>query len=159
MCIGGITPPPKKKKHHPILPSPPLKSANCPSPFTDNPPSVVVLHEPPPKSWIFQWTFKILKFFIPNSILSFKSNLVKIQFEFLVMTEKNIFAYKLFLSLNISDFNLFFMWKLQLPWKKSPPLSQQPPSKSWGPVKTPPFGNLVGDSTPSPCRKGGCTLW
>ena len=32
--------------------------------------------------------------------------LVKIsQFEFLVMTEKNIFAYKLFLSSNISDFN------------------------------------------------------
>ena len=29
------------------------------------------------------------------------------QFEFLVMTEKNVFAYKLFLSLNISDFNLF----------------------------------------------------
>ena len=29
------------------------------------------------------------------------------------MTEKNIFAYKLFLSLNISDFNLFFMEKLQ----------------------------------------------
>ena len=31
------------------------------------------------------------------------------QFEFLVMTEKNIFACKLYLSLNISDFNLFFM--------------------------------------------------
>ena len=31
------------------------------------------------------------------------------QFEFLVMTEKNIFAYKLFLSLNNSDFNLFFL--------------------------------------------------
>ena len=29
------------------------------------------------------------------------------QFEFLVMTEKKIFAHKLFLSLNISDFNLF----------------------------------------------------
>ena len=29
------------------------------------------------------------------------------QFEFLVMTEKNIFAYKIFLSLNISGFNLF----------------------------------------------------
>ena len=28
------------------------------------------------------------------------------QFEFLSMTEKNIFAYKLFLLLNISDFNL-----------------------------------------------------
>ena len=34
------------------------------------------------------------------------------QFEFLVMTEKNIFAYKIFLSLNISDF--IFLWKLQL---------------------------------------------
>ena len=33
------------------------------------------------------------------------------------------------------------MWKLQ------------PPSKSWGPVKAPIFGNLVGGSTP--CRKGG----
>ena len=43
------------------------------------------------------------------------------QFEFLVKTGKNIFAYKLFLLLNISDFNLFFMWKLQPPpWKKSP---------------------------------------
>ena len=31
------------------------------------------------------------------------------QFEFLVMTEKNVFAYKLLLSLNISDFNLFFI--------------------------------------------------
>ena len=29
------------------------------------------------------------------------------QFEFLVMTEKNIFAYKLFLPLNIPDFNFF----------------------------------------------------
>ena len=35
------------------------------------------------------------------------------QFEFSVMTEKNIFAYEIFLSLNVSDFNLFFMWKLQ----------------------------------------------
>ena len=29
------------------------------------------------------------------------------QFEFSVMTEKNIFAYKLFLQLNILDFGLF----------------------------------------------------
>ena len=36
--------------------------------------------------------------------------LVKIShFEFLVMTEQNIFGYKLFLSLNILDFSLFFM--------------------------------------------------
>ena len=30
------------------------------------------------------------------------------QFKFLVNTDKNIFVYKLVLSLNISDFNLFF---------------------------------------------------
>ena len=36
------------------------------------------------------------------------------------MTKKNIFAYKLILSLNISEFNLFFMWK-------SPPTSWTPP--------------------------------
>ena len=52
------------------------------------------------------------------------------------MTEKNIFAYELFLSLNISDFSLFFMQKLQPPPEKSqPPLSKQPTSKNftrWG---------------------------
>ena len=31
------------------------------------------------------------------------------QFKFLFVTEKNIFVYELFLSLNISDFSLFFM--------------------------------------------------
>ena len=71
------------------------------------------------------------------------------QFEFLVMIEKKIFTYKVFLSLNILDFNLFFMWQLQTPWKKSPHLfSQEPPSESWGPVKAPLFENLVGGSTP-----------
>ena len=75
------------------------------------------------------------------------------------MTEKNIFAFKIFLSLNISDFNLFFMWQLQPPWKRSPPFSQQPPSKSWRPVKPPLFENLVGGSTHPSCRKRGCTLW
>ena len=47
-----------------------------------------------------------------NTILFLKVNkfLGKIsQFEFLVMTEKNIFAYNFFLTLNISEFNLFFM--------------------------------------------------
>ena len=58
------------------------------------------------------------------------------QFEFLVMIEKKIFTYKVFLSLNILDFNLFFMWQLQPP--------------SWGPVKAPLFENLVGGSTPPP---------
>ena len=74
------------------------------------------------------------------------------------MTEKNIFAYKLFLSLNISDFNLFFYVKIATPLKKgkkSPPFS--PFSQS---CQAPPlFENLVGGSTPPPCRKGeGCTL-
>ena len=57
-----------------------------------------VSSSPPPL-----WNPKMLKFFVLNPILSFKSNyfLVKIsQFEFLVMTEKNIFGYQLSLSLN-----------------------------------------------------------
>ena len=51
-----------------------------------------------PFSLIPSYLLKVTKFFCKIS-----------QFEFLVMTEKNIFAYKLFLSLNISDFSLFFM--------------------------------------------------
>ena len=45
--------------------------------------------------------------------------------ENLVVTEKNIFAYKLFLLLNISDFNIFFYVKIApppLPPEKSHPL-------------------------------------
>ena len=65
----------------------------------------------------------------PENIKSFSSlkpsNVLKVikflgeisQFEFLIMTEKNIFAYKLFSSLNISDFNFLFLWKLQPPLK------------------------------------------
>ena len=34
------------------------------------------------------------------------------------MTEKNIFIYKIIFSLDISDFNLFFMWNLQPSLKK-----------------------------------------
>ena len=76
------------------------------------------------------------------------------------MTEKNIFAYKLFLSLNISDFNLFLCENCNpFPWKKSPtPSFPATPSKSWGPVKPPLFENLVWGSTP--LQKGrGCPLW
>ena len=71
------------------------------------------------------------------------------------MTEKNIFAYKLFLLLNISDFNLFFMWQLQPPLKKVTLSFPATPSKSWGPIKPPFFENLIGGSTPLPCRKKG----
>ena len=34
-----------------------------------------ILHHPPPKTRLFQWTSKIWKFFILNTMLSFKSNL------------------------------------------------------------------------------------
>ena len=79
---------------------------------------------------------------------------------FLVMTGKNIFADQLFLSLNISDFNLFFMWKLQpLPKKSHPPLSQQPPLKvEFLPSPSPPFWKFswrFNPSSPFPCKKGG----
>ena len=85
------------------------------------------------------------------------------QFEFLLMTKKNIFAFKLFLSLNIPDFNLFFMWKLQPPPEKSHPLfPSNPPSKSWGPVKPLPLLKIWLEAQPPPPlqnRGGGCTLW
>ena len=40
-------------------------------------PSLLVFQDPPPspKSWIFQWTPKILNFFILNTVLSLKSNI------------------------------------------------------------------------------------
>ena len=73
-------------------------------------------------SRLFRYFSEPPKYFsslIPSHLLKVTYILHKTsQFEFLVMTEKNIFAYELFLSLNISDFNLFFMWQLQPPLKK-----------------------------------------
>ena len=74
------------------------------------------------------------------------------------MTKKNNFAHKLLLSLNVSDFNLFFTWKLQpslhpLP----PPLKKVIPSKSWGPAK-PPLSLKIWlevQQPPSPKQKEG----
>ena len=79
------------------------------------------------------------------------------QSEFLVMTEKNISAYKLFLSLNIWDFNWFFMWKLQRAPEKVSPSFPATPSKSRGPVK-PPFFKIwleVQPPAPPPSKKRG----
>ena len=54
------------------------------------------------------------------------------------------------MSLNISDLNLFFMWKLHpRPWKNVLP------SKSWVLVKPPFFGDLVASSNPPADRGGG----
>ena len=55
---------------------------------------------------------KLSTFFILNTIVSLKLLFEISQFEFLVMTEKNTFVYKLFLLLSISDFEIF-VWKLQ----------------------------------------------
>ena len=79
--------------------------------------------------------------------------------ENLIMTEKNIFAYKLFLLLNISDFNFFFYVKIawKIMWKKSPPLSQQPPLKVEV-LSSPCFWKFCFKSNPPPpphSRKGG----
>ena len=58
----------------------------------------------------------------------------------------------------ISDFYLFFIWKLYpLPWKKSPSSFPWPPSKSWGPVKPPPlFLKIWLEAQPlPPAERGG----
>ena len=91
---------------------------------------------------------------MPSYLLEVTKSLGKIsQFEFLVMTEKNIFAYKLFLSLNISDFNLFFMWQLQPP-EKSYPLFPSNPLWKLRSCQVPPFWKF-GGSTPLPAERGG----
>ena len=76
---------------------------------------------------------------IPSYLLIVTKFLDKIsQFEFLVLTEKNIFDYKLFLSLNISDF--IFYVKIATP--------------SWGPVKLP-FLKIWLEAQPSLTERGG----
>ena len=94
---------------------------------------------------------------IPSHLWKVTKFLFKIcQFKFLVMTDKNIFVYKPFLSLNISDFSfsVYFLYKNCTPpsWKH-PYLSLQPPSetlksKNWDPVKPLLFENVVEGSTP-----------
>ena len=91
--IGVSTSHPPLKKRHPRLfcQAPPL-----------NMHYILVFREPPPLK--YQSFLSFTSFFL----LKVTKFLVKIsEFEFLVMTEKNIFAYKLFLLLHISDFNLF----------------------------------------------------
>ena len=67
----------------------------------------------------------------------------------LVMTEKNIFVYTLFLLLNISDFSLFFIQKLH-PLKKVTFSFQATPLKIEILPSPPPIflENLVGSATP-----------
>ena len=67
----------------------------------------------------------MLKFlsFTLSYLLKVTKFLVKIsQFELLVMTKQKILVYKHFLSLNIPDFSLFFVKKLQPSPEKCQPL-------------------------------------
>ena len=102
----------------------------------------------------------------PENIKSFLSltvshllKVTKIQVEFLIMTEKIVFVYKHTVSLNVSDFSVFFKWNLELPcpWKRSPLF----PCKSFlkiGVLSNPsPFFWKYGRMF-NPSRKGGCTL-
>ena len=160
MCIGVSTP--LKNTAVLFLAKPPVNQQTVEAPpFLGNSPHILVFGDPPSKSQIFQWTPKVLKFFILNTILSFKVTkfLGTIsQFEFLVITEKNIFAYKLFLSLNISDFNSFLCENCTPPEKSHPPPSNLP-SKSCGPVKPPPPFLKIWLEAQPPCKKGGgCPL-
>ena len=76
--INSPSPPPPSpsQKHHRHLScqGAPQIGKLSKAPFLSNPPSILVFCESPPKSWIFQWTPKIWKFFILNTISSFKSN-------------------------------------------------------------------------------------
>ena len=56
------------------------------------------------------------------------------------------FCFEFFLSLNISDFSLFFMKSLQSPLKKVTPLFPRKPLSKLQSRQAPLFENLVGDS-------------
>ena len=129
------------------------------TPFQVTPPPLYIgFSWPPLKVRFFQWTPKILKFLSLNTILSFKVTkiLVKIsQFESLVMTEKNIFAHKHFLSLNISDFIFYVKIANCPPEKKSPLFPSNLPLKAEV-LSSPPFWKFGWSFNlpPPPSRKG-----
>ena len=67
--------------------------------------------------------------------------------KFLAMTEKNNFVYKLFLSLNISDFSLFFIKNCNAPEKGHPLFPSNTIQKLQSCQAHQLFENLVGGST------------
>ena len=63
------------QNHHLFLAMPPLNRQTVQAPLLRKSlPSILIFCEHSPKSRIFLWILKILKFFIPYTILSFKSN-------------------------------------------------------------------------------------
>ena len=99
---------------------PPLSCQEPPPPFILQTVQAPLFSQSPPLYWFFMTSIVKIGFFCePQKYQSFSfltlSYLLKVtrflvktsQFEFLVMIEKNF--YQLFLSLNISDFGLFFL--------------------------------------------------
>ena len=77
------------------------------------------------------------------------------------MTDKNIFVYKLLLSLDVSDFSFFCRSATSLtPWKKiSSFFSSNTPLSKLRSCQAPLFENLVRGSNPQQKGGGWCTLW
>ena len=91
--------------------SPPLNLQTDQAPFLSNPPSILFFHETSLKVRFSSESQKYQSFssLTPSYLLKVTKFLVEIsQFEFLIMTEKNIFDHKLFLPLNIQIL-IFFM--------------------------------------------------
>ena len=97
MCIGMSTP---LENTHPLSCQAPLKFANCTSPPLFRWSSLCCywfLWTHPLKIRFFSEPPKYFSSLIPSYLLKIIKFLVKIsQFEFIAMTEKNIFVYKIF---------------------------------------------------------------
>ena len=98
VCIGVSTTPFENTSPS-FLPSPLLNLKTVQTPFLSKPLSILVFREPSLKVGLFSEPQKYQNFssVTPSYLLKVSEFLVEIsQFDFLVMTEKNIFAHKLF---------------------------------------------------------------
>ena len=124
-CASGYQPPSKTPPPSFLLSPPEICKLSQP-PFLGNPPIILVFHELPLKVEFLSEhpEYQSFSSLNPSYLLKGTKFLVKIcQFEFFVMTEKNIFVYKVFLSVNTSDFSfLYFFCKIATPLKKVTPL-------------------------------------
>ena len=142
VCIGvSYAPPFPQKNTNPLffsLPSAYLNQQTVQASlfFRQSAPSILVFPEAPPlKVGFFSEPLRCQSFspLTPSYLLKVTKFLVTIsKFEFLVITEENIFAYKLFLPWNVSHFNSFLCENCNPPpMKKVTSSSPATPSKSW----------------------------
>ena len=128
-----------------------------------------VFRQSPPLYWFFVNLPLKLGFFseppkcysfaslTPSYLLEVTKFLVKIsQFEFLVMTEQNIFLYKLFFLIKYFRFQFIFYVNIAPPLKKSPPFFPATPSKVEVLSSPPPFLQFWLEVQPCPpAERGG----